>query len=933
MQLILIIIKIITYNIYFLIRFRRKKTIYLIDFFDSEHMNEKNLIKISYKYDKKIAFLTLLLNKKIIEVKNNLVYFKFILMLCFKNKLVIFNLDTSYFKKLLKIFNLLFKLNVKESNNFNFLFIVQYPYDFLENINDPYFIMPLNNLSKSNKNNNNVYYFKLEDLSFVSSNIYLNKKHANIDKLFKIHEFILQFNKVKFFDYFELFIIFKKNIQINNDLLILDIAKKYLINPVEYSSKNLFLIKLLNFFIIKKHIYFLNKLKLYRLWMLYFLFFAIFLFSFYSNLKLDVWMKNNFNNNLAKESMLKVNLSNNNMVVLDNILKIINLNDKLKSLKYIFFFSYYYYNYMMVKKLNINLFINYIFPYIQQDNFYTIQKESLNCENLYKNLRLFNILNNTAKFDKSSFVQSFNDYIAKKFNMRLNDKTSIFYYMLLNNKNKSFTINDNYIDYLKNCNILNLYYYEIYFMLSNEYHNNIDNKIDRIFYLKNNINSLYYSSNSFKKIVSLKNNQISRINNNISIVSNNDFNNNKFIKFLDNYKNNYKNYWIYDFWNDLHIISFNNLNESYNILNYLLKINNSPISHLFNRYCNIINNYKNPINNGMCNKKFYNKIAKNNYLNSLSLNLKEILKMSDKNFYIYNNYLNYYEFRSNPINDNNLFLLIDRAYHYSQSLPKPVAIWFLEYFSNLYSILSNNIQSSIEKYWSSNIYNKIHFNDYYPLSNNYGNINQEIAPKQLEELLRPNNKIDNFIFKYIYSLYDKKNIENADNILNAKDIFNQNIRWSTEFKSFYYIYRSLQIYYFHSYSQPEVVIYIKPLNLDAQASSFSLKVNNNELNYFHGMQSWSKFRLPLLANNYHAEFILHYFRGKNIIKAFTGSWAFLHLLDLGKWEKNPHANDWIWSYGNAHHPLELEIRYSPNSDIPLPELFHNFRIPHYLIAN
>lgn len=74
---------------------------------------------------------------------------------------------------------------------------------------------------------------------------------------------------------------------------------------------------------------------------------------------------------------------------------------------------------------------------------------------------------------------------------------------------------------------------------------------------------------------------------------------------------------------------------------------------------------------------------------------------------------------------------------------------------------------------------------------------------------------------------------------------------------------------------------IKPLLLDANASSVNFVIGQQEINYSHGPQNTTNITWPLSETNQRTQLILSTFNGKQFTRSATGPWSIFKLLEEG----------------------------------------------------
>jgi len=260
-------------------------------------------------------------------------------------------------------------------------------------------------------------------------------------------------------------------------------------------------------------------------------------------------------------------------------------------------------------------------------------------------------------------------------------------------------------------------------------------------------------------------------------------------------------------------------------------------------------------------------------------------------------------------------------YGQAQQLPAPLNTWFTQIAEHSMGLLLQGAHQVVNNAWHSKVipYYSSHIKDRFPF---HAEISNVVNMTDFATFFGSNGILSQFFQNYLAPFIDTAHggiqYTFGEHSLGLSDYVLQQLNHALLIRNMYFT---------HDDNIPNLQFSIKPLYLNAAASSVSVQLDNQTLIYRHGPQQFIHWQWPLLEDLQQVGVSFSDFQGRNYSRNLDGPWAWLVLLRSGSLEKAVLMGRYIWTIQNGSHKARFELSAPNNLPVFDLQLLESLSLP------
>ncbi len=249
--------------------------------------------------------------------------------------------------------------------------------------------------------------------------------------------------------------------------------------------------------------------------------------------------------------------------------------------------------------------------------------------------------------------------------------------------------------------------------------------------------------------------------------------------------------------------------------------------------------------------------------------------------------------------------ILNRLKIKSVRYPSPLKHLVKEIADNSWRVVLDNANRYVNNKWQEEVvsdYNRM-INNRYPV---FGGASREINLVEFSNFFGPEGTMDLFYKNYMDAF-----VVSSGRNWSLKNLEGRNIGISRSgVNTFQTADRIKQMFFSSGQLVPSVAFSLKPIDMDASVSRFSLDLDGQKVTYRHGPTRTTKLQWPGPDGPNQTRMTFESTSGSNLVKTEDGAWAFYRILDDASISLGSQRNELRVSFKNK----EYTARYTLTTD-------------------
>lgn len=304
-------------------------------------------------------------------------------------------------------------------------------------------------------------------------------------------------------------------------------------------------------------------------------------------------------------------------------------------------------------------------------------------------------------------------------------------------------------------------------------------------------------------------------------------------------------------------------------------------------------------------------------ISNLQNYLLHIQQSSDENLAAYNAVLKTLKSGKSPI----IALTLE-----AKTAPKPVQQWLLGIAANSWNVLVADAHRYVNNVWQTDVMDYYNANiiDRYPIA---PRSSADLSINVFNEFFAPNGILNHFFQQYLAAF-----VQTDKSTWTLYQIQGYDFQLSADNLALFQRASLIASEYFMNNSDTAALSFsIKPLTLDADASSIHFIIGHRTISYSHGPQSTSNVTWPLPDDMQTSKLILSTFSNAQYVRFATGPWSLFKLLNQGEFSQQS-LGSYSFSMSIQGHSASYEIIGPADPSLYQLSNLKNFNLPNTLVG-
>lgn len=245
----------------------------------------------------------------------------------------------------------------------------------------------------------------------------------------------------------------------------------------------------------------------------------------------------------------------------------------------------------------------------------------------------------------------------------------------------------------------------------------------------------------------------------------------------------------------------------------------------------------------------------------------------------------------------------------AQKAPKPIKKWLMSIANNSWEVVVQGAHDELNIAWQKKVMIRYNANlrGRYPIS---VHSDSEVSIRDFDQFFGNSGILDNYFNHYL-----KPFVKTNESSWRAYVVHGHSIEIPESHILLFQRAKRIQQDYFPRGSQSsKLLLSVKPLTLDAKASTINFIIGNKTISYSHGPQRITVLEWPLPQSTDQTELVLSAFSGRQFAKSAHGAWSLFKILDQGDFRQH-HLGSYIYSVSLHGHTASYEFFGSSNRNI------------------